>query len=45
MAQKQKEISASSVKVTTTKNNFNVTYQLLVAQIIEDVENMKKYLK
>lgn len=40
-----KEINQASAKVETTKNNFIASYNTLVAQIMEDVERMKRYLK
>jgi len=40
-----KEISGATVKVEQTKNNFIASYKLLVAQIQQDVDNIKKYLK
>lgn len=43
--QMRKQISAAAVKVETTKNNFIASYNSLVGQIHQDVENMKKYLK
>jgi hypothetical protein len=39
------EIAEATSKVTNTKNNFIASYNTLVAQILGDVENMKKYLK
>ncbi|MFK7979552.1 MAG: hypothetical protein AB8G86_06195 [Saprospiraceae bacterium] len=39
------EISGAVSKVETTKNNFIASYNVVVAQIQSDVENMKKYLK
>lgn len=39
------EINQATAKVETTKNNFIASYNALVAQILKDVENMKKYLK
>jgi len=39
------EISNSTVKVETTKNNFIASYNKIVDQIQQDVDNMKKYLK
>ncbi len=41
----KKEISGAVVKVETTKNNFIASYNVLVAQIQSDIENMKKFLK
>ena len=41
----QKEIQGATTKMETTKNNFIASYNLLVAQILKDVENMKNYLK
>jgi len=40
-----KEISGATIKVEQTKNNFIASYQLLVAQIKEDIEKIKLYLK
>ena len=45
MDQLQQEIGKATSKVETTKNNFIASYNALVAQILKDVENMKKYLK
>lgn len=39
------EISGAVSKVETTKNNFIASYNIVVAQIQEDVAAMKKYLK
>jgi hypothetical protein len=39
------EINQATAKVETTKNDFIASYNALVAQIMGDVENMKKYLK
>ena len=39
------EINQATSKMETTKNNFIASYNVLVAQILKDVENMKKYLK
>lgn len=39
------EISNASVKVENTGNNFAVTYNVVVSQIQQDIENMKNYLK
>lgn len=41
----KKEISGAVSKVETTKNNFIASYNIVVAQIQQDIENMKKYLK
>jgi predicted RNase H-like nuclease (RuvC/YqgF family) len=41
----QKEISEATVKVESTKNNFIASYNALVSQIQQDIENIKKYLK
>lgn len=38
------EIQSSTVKVENTKNNFVVTYKLLVSQIQDDINKMKQYL-
>ena len=43
--QMEKSISAATVKVETTKNNFVASYNLVLSQINRDIENMKKYLK
>lgn len=43
--QLQKDIQNSMVKVESTKNNFIASYNNLVKQIHEDLENIKKYLK
>ena len=45
MEQLQKGIQEDTTKMETTKNNFIASYNQLVAQILKDVENMKKYLK
>ncbi|HHH50538.1 MAG TPA: hypothetical protein ENK52_06135 [Saprospiraceae bacterium] len=39
------EISNSSVKVETTKNNFIASYKNLIAQIQKDMQNIQTYLK
>lgn len=39
------EISGAVNKVETTKNNFIASYNVVVAQIQQDIENMQKYLK
>ena len=41
----KKEISNASIKVENTKNDFFASFQNLVSQIKQDMENMKKYLK
>lgn len=41
----KKEIGGAVVKVESTKNDFIASYEKLIGQITEDVENMKKYLK
>ncbi len=41
----QQEIGKATAKMETTKNNFIASYNTLVAQILKDVENMRKYLK
>ena len=41
----QKEIGSATAKVETTKNNFIASYNALVAQLLADVDKMKKYLK
>ena len=41
----KKHIGDAAKKIETTKNDFIVSYNSLVGQIHEDVENMKKYLK
>lgn len=45
MEKMKAEISEAVVKIETTQNDFQATYQDLVGQINTDVENMKKYLK
>lgn len=45
MEKMKAEISEAVVKIETTQNDFQATYQDLVNQINIDVENMKKYLK
>lgn len=44
-AQIKEQITDASVKVENTKNNFVVTYQLLIGQIQEDIRKMQTYLK
>lgn len=39
------EISGAVSKVETTKNNFIASYNVVVSQIQNDIDNMKKYLK
>ncbi|MCB0642063.1 MAG: hypothetical protein KDC44_10505 [Phaeodactylibacter sp.] len=41
----QSTIEEATVKVESTKNDFVASYQSLVAQIVQDVEKMKQYLK
>ena len=38
-------IEKAAIQIETTKNNFIASYNSLVGQIYEDVENMKKFLK
>jgi len=45
LAQVKSEISGAVVKVETTKNNFIASFNSLVAQIQQDIDNMKQYLK
>ncbi|MEO1260676.1 MAG: hypothetical protein AAFZ15_17900 [Bacteroidota bacterium] len=45
MEQLQKGIQEDTARMETTKNNFIASYNKLVAQILQDVERMKKYLK
>ncbi|MBK9015948.1 MAG: hypothetical protein IPM82_18850 [Saprospiraceae bacterium] len=45
MEKLEHEIKEATSKVSTTKNDFVASYQVLVSQINVDVENMKKYLK
>lgn len=45
MEKMKAEISEAVVKIETTQNDFQATYQDLVGQISTDVDNMKKYLK
>jgi len=39
------QVSKATVKVENTKNDFQASYDTLVGQINQDVENMKQYLK
>jgi len=41
----QHEIQSAKAKVDSTKNNFVVTYQMLVRQIDADISNITKFLK
>ena len=41
----RKTVENATVKVENTKNDFIASYQSLVAQISQDVEKMKQYLK
>lgn len=43
--QLRREIADATVKVETTKSNFIASYNTLVAQISEDMQNMKQFLK
>lgn len=43
--QLKKEIKQASGKVESTKNNFIASYNALVAQINQDMDRMRKYLK
>ena len=45
MTQLQSQIQNASVKVESTKSDFIVSYNALVGQIHQDVENMKNFLK
>lgn len=45
LGQLDSEIKSAVEKVESTKNDFIATYNLLVKQIANDLENMKKYLK
>ncbi len=45
MEKLRQEIGQATTNMETTKNNFIASYNTLVAQILKDVENMKKYLK
>ena len=39
------EIANKAIKIENTKNNFIASYDALVAQIQQDINNMKNYLK
>jgi hypothetical protein len=41
MVQIKKEIEEADIKIKTTENNFNVTYEFLTNQIISKVEKIK----
>ena len=41
----EQDVSQASQKVESTKNDFIASYQAIVGQISQDVENMKQYLK
>lgn len=41
----KKEMQQATTKMETTKNNFIASYNALVAQILKDVENMRRFLK
>ncbi len=45
MEKLQQDIHEARANMETTKNNFIASYNALVSQILQDVENMKKYLK
>lgn len=44
MEQISGEIQGATVKVENTKNNFVVTYKVLVSRIQQDIDKMKQYL-
>lgn len=41
----KQEVAKASVKVESTKNDFEASYDLVVSQIAKDIENMKQFLK
>ena len=41
----KQDVAKASVKVESTKNDFEASYDLVVSQIAKDIESMKKYLK
>ncbi len=45
MEKLQQEIAQASVKVESTKNDFQASFRLILGQIEKDVENMKQFLK
>ena len=45
MEKMKAEISDAVIKIETTLSDFHATYNDLIGQIGQDVENMKKYLK
>ena len=45
MDQVKQQVAKASVKVESTKNDFEASFNVVVSQIAKDIENMKKYLK
>lgn len=43
--QLKKEVEQAAQKVETTKNDFIASYNVLVSQIQQDIDNMKKFLQ
>jgi chromosome segregation ATPase len=41
----KKEIGDATVRMETTRQNFQATYNQVLSQVQADIENMKKYLK
>ena len=41
----KQEVAKATVKVESTKNDFEASYNLVVSQIAKDIENMKRFLK
>ena len=45
MDQLKQSIAQATKKVESTKNDFIASYNSLVSQIQQDIDNMKKHLK
>jgi len=41
----KKEVAQATVKVESTKNDFETLYNLVVSQITNDIENINRFLK
>ncbi len=41
----KQDLAKASVKVESTKNDFEASYDIVVSQITKDIENMKRFLK
>jgi len=41
----EKELASTATKIETVKNNFEASYKFLSAQIVDDINKIKQYLK